>query len=262
MCITRSVGRNGFNAHEDVKTIQLLLNLNLGKLVPLRPLSVDGGIGGSTIGAIEEFQRRELSQARPDGRVDPGGRTLEGLREGIPPELTVETLGGIMINASSARVNLYFAALTWKMDEYGIDTPLRQAHFLAQLAHESGQFVYTEEIASGEAYEGRADLGNTQKGDGKRFKGRGLIQLTGRANYTKYGKAVGKDFTTDATAPTIATDPWLAVDVSCWFWSEHGLNELADTDDVMAVTRVINGGYNGLADRKAKLVRAKFFLGC
>jgi putative chitinase len=167
-----------------------------------------------------------------------------------------------MINASARRVALYFAPITTKMAECGIDTPLRQAHFLAQLAHESGQLVYTEEIASGEAYEGRLDLGNTQPGDGKRFKGRGLIQLTGRANYTRYGKSVGKDFTTDEAAQTIATDPSLAVDVSCWFWTERRLNAIADNDDVRAVTRVINGGYNGLTDRKAKLARAKFFLGC
>jgi putative chitinase len=262
LCIEQSVGRNGVNQRRDVKTIQLALNMNLGRLVPLAPLAVDGGIGGATITAIEEFQRRVMSQTTPDGRVDPNGRTLKELAAGMPPEFNAEKLSGIMIDASQARINLFFVALDWKMTESGIDTPLRMAHFLAQLAHESAQLVYTEEVASGEAYEGRADLGNTQPGDGKRFKGRGLIQLTGRKNYTDYGKERNKDYTTDTNAKTIATDPWLAVDASCWFWVDRGLNEIADRDDVLAVTRVINGGYNGLADRKDKLARAKFFLGC
>jgi putative chitinase len=262
LCIAHSVGRNGINSRRDVKTIQLLLNMNLGKLVPLAPLSVDGGIGGATISAIEQFQRRELSQARPDGRVDPRGGTLEKLAEGMPVEFTAEKLSGIMIDASPARIEMFYVALDWKMMESGIDTPLRMAHFLAQLAHESAQLVYTEEVASGAAYEGRLDLGNTQPGDGKRFKGRGLIQLTGRANYVKYGNARGADYTTDAGSQTVATDTWLAVDVSCWFWMDKGLNDLADRDDVLAVTRAINGGYNGLDDRKDKLARAKFFLGC
>jgi putative chitinase len=236
--------------------------MNLGKLVPLSPLSVDGRIGGATITAIDEFQRRVMSQNQPDGRVDGNGRTLEKLAEGIPLDFTPEKLSGIMIDASPARINLFYAALDWKMMESGIDTPLRQAHFLAQLAHESAQLVFTEEVASGAAYEGRVDLGNTQPGDGVRFKGRGLIQLTGRKNYTAYGSARGANYTTDAVARTIASDPWLAVDVSCWFWIEHGLNYAADLDDVMSVTRTINGGYNGLADRKEKLARAKFFLRC
>ena len=119
---------------------------------------------------------------------------------------------------------------------------------------------FSEEIASGAEYEGRVDLGNTQPGDGVRFKGRGLIQLTGRANYTKYGKARHRDFTTGDNPKLIATRPALAVDVACWFWKQHKLNALADRDDVTAVTQVINGGLNGLADREAKLARAKFFL--
>jgi putative chitinase len=262
VCIGQSVGRNAVNNRRDVKTVQLLLNMNLGKLVPLSPLTVDGGIGGATITAIEQFQRRVMSRNNPDGRVDRGGQTLERLADGIPVDFTPEKLSGIMIDASPARINLFYAALDWRMTESGIDTSLRQAHFLAQLAHESAQLVFTEEVASGAAYEGRVDLGNTQPGDGVRFKGRGLIQLTGRKNYTAYGASRGADYTTDAGAKTIAADPWLAVDVSCWFWIEHGLNYTADIDDVLGVTRVINGGFNGLADRKDKLARAKFFLRC
>jgi putative chitinase len=87
-----------------------------------------------------------------------------------------------------------------------------------------------------------------------------LIQLTGRSNYVAYGNAIGVDLTTLANARTLSTMPERAVDVSCWFWDVHSLNDLADQDDVVAVTRRINGGTNGLADRRRKLARAKFFL--
>ena len=171
-----------------------------------------------------------------------------------------EKLAGIMIHASAATITRYHDVLTTRMEGHGITTPLRMAHFLAQLGHESAEFRYVEEIASGQAYEGRQDLGNTQLGDGKRFKDRGLIQITGRNNYTAYGKSRGSDYTTDAAAKLLATDPNLAADASCWFWQTKGLNQYADLDNVEAVTYRVNGGYNGLADRKAKLARAKFFL--
>jgi putative chitinase len=138
---------------------------------------------------------------------------------------------------------------------YGIlDTPLRLAHFMAQVAHESGGFRYMEEIASGQAYEGRADLGNTQPGDGKRYKGRGPIQLTGRANYRTYGRQVGIDI---EAHPEVVAMPSFGLLVACMFWDSKGLNALADADDVIAVTRKINGGQNGLADRQAHLAKAK-----
>lgn len=141
---------------------------------------------------------------------------------------------------------------------YGIlDTELRLAHFMAQVAHESGGFRYMEEIASGKAYEGRADLGNMQPGDGVRYKGRGPIQLTGRANYRIYGRALGFDF---ETHPDMVAIPSVGLLVACRYWREHGLNELADADDVGTITRRINGGTNGLAERKALLVKAKGLL--
>jgi len=260
MCITLSVGDKGKNRRNDVLTIQILLNLNLHRLIPYSPSPQDGKINDQTTAMIQEFQIRIMNMAKPDRKVDPRGKTLAALREGIPDAFSQEKLQGIMINATEATVKKYFSPLQVKMPANEINTPMRTAHFLAQLGHESGEFRYSEEIASGAAYEGRKDLGNTQKGDGKRFKGRGLIQLTGRANYKAYGDATGKDFTTDDTAKLIATDAELAVDVSCWFWKTHKLNSLADADNVTAITKRINGGYNGLEDRKAKLVRAKFFL--
>ena len=260
MCISMSVGRNGVNRWEDVRTVQILINLNMEKLASPGPLAENGLIGSRTIGAVEEFQRRVVGLANPDGRVDPNGRTLRGLREGMPDGFSGGKLLGIMIHSTGSNIAKYYGALQQRMSANGINTPLRMAHFLAQIAHESAEFRYSEEIADGEAYEGRADLGNSRPGDGKRFKGRGLIQLTGRFNYKKYGEARDKDYTTEANARLLATDPDTAVDVSCWFWVENGLNKFADRDDIMAVTRVINGGYNGLEERKAKLVRAKFFL--
>jgi putative chitinase len=141
---------------------------------------------------------------------------------------------------------------------YGIlDTPLRLAHFMAQVAHESGGFRYMEEIASGQAYEGRADLGNTQAGDGKRYKGRGPIQETGRANYRRDGQTLGIDF---ENHPEIVALPSIGLLVACLYWSRNGINALADADDVLAVTRKINGGTNGLDERKAYLVKAKGLL--
>lgn len=139
--------------------------------------------------------------------------------------------------------------------EYGImDSALRLAHFMAQLMHESGSFRYMEEIASGQAYEGRADLGNTQPGDGVRYKGRGPIQCTGRANYRTFGNTLGIDF---ERHPEIVALPSVGLHVALEYWRAKGLNALADRDDVEGITRKINGGVNGLADRKAQLAKLK-----
>ncbi len=140
------------------------------------------------------------------------------------------------------------------LEKYGITTKLRLAHFLAQIAHESDHFRTTEEYASGRAYEGRRDLGNVRRGDGVRFKGRGVIQLTGRANYQKYGDILGIDLVNN---PELAATPRVSVLTALEYWKQRKINALADRDDVRLVTRAINGGYNGLEDRKAKLARAK-----
>jgi putative chitinase len=137
---------------------------------------------------------------------------------------------------------------------FGIDNDLRRAHFLAQICHESDGFCTTVEYASGKAYEGRADLGNTEPGDGVRYKGRGLIQLTGRANYRQYGNELQCDLVGD---PDIAAQPAYSLLIACAFWTRNGLNSLADLDDIERITRRINGGLNGLADRRACLARAK-----
>jgi putative chitinase len=149
---------------------------------------------------------------------------------------------------SGRRASTFCQPLNDAMAEFDINTPARQASFIAQVGHESGQFIYVRELASGAAYEGRKDLGNTQLGDGIRFKGRGLLQITGRANYAKCGTALGVDL---IEHPELLEVPALACRSACWFWKTHGLNELADAGDQRAVTKRINGGYNGLAERLA-----------
>ena len=145
-------------------------------------------------------------------------------------------------------------AMPGLVERYAINTKNRQAHFLAQLAHESDHFKTTREYASGSAYEGRKDLGNTQKGDGTRFRGRGLIQLTGRYNYTAAAKEFDQPFVDD---PDLVEKFPAAANVSGWFWHKNTINQHADRDDVRAVTKVINGGYNGLDSRTAYLSKAK-----
>lgn len=138
---------------------------------------------------------------------------------------------------------------------YGIlDTSLRLAHFMGQCAHESGGFRYMEEIASGQAYEGRKDLGNVVPGDGKRYKGRGPIQLTGRSNYRAFGREVGIDF---ESHPEIIAFPSIGLMAAVRYWNSRNLNALADADDLVAITRKINGGTNGLEDRKVQTAKAK-----
>ena len=168
--------------------------------------------------------------------------------------LTDDELRRIMPNCPAARRADYLPFIQQAMQEFGITTYLRETAFLAQLAHESGELRYMEEIASGAAYEGRANLGNTQPGDGKRFKGRGPIQLTGRANYSRYGQLLGLDLVNN---PTMAATKEVGFRIAGQFWKLNGLNELADKQDFRGITKRINGGYNGLADRIKYYDRAK-----
>lgn len=257
MCIAASVGQGGNNGHSDVRTVQLLLQLN-GQL----PVSfiADGHCSASTIAAIAAFARGVVGGMETAALIAPGGTTLRALHAGLPAGISSYKLQAIYIDAPADTVLRFYDALVAGMTAGAITSPLRQAHFLAQVGHESGELRYTQELADGTAYEGRKDLGNTQPGDGPRFKGRGLIQLTGRANYAAFGKSVGRDFMTDTTCRLLATDPALAVDVAVWFWTTRKLNTLADQDDLLAATKRINGGTNGLQDRARLLDRARWFL--
>ena len=163
-------------------------------------------------------------------------------------------LAVIMPQAKAANIERFWEHLNSAMEEFLINSPARQAAFLAQIGHESGQFRYSEEIASGAAYEGRADLGNTEVGDGKRYKGRGLIQITGRANYAACGEALGLDLIGE---PSLLQEPENACRSAAWYWKSRRLNELADVGNFERITRKINGGLNGQADRLILWERAK-----
>ena len=160
--------------------------------------------------------------------------------------------------AVAARQRAIVAAIAPAFGEtlarYEIATLLRIAHFMAQVTHECAGFRTTEEFASGQAYEGRKDLGNLRRGDGRRYKGRGLIQLTGRANYRRIGARLGLDLEGD---PALAAEPVTSLKIACEYWTSRDINAAADRDDLPRVTRLVNGGLNGLEDRRRYLLRAK-----
>ena len=188
--------------------------------------------------------------------------------------------------AKDGDIDFYLDALNSQLSASGIITLLRAAHFIAQVAHESGSFKYKtenlnysdkalravfgkyfksdeeakkyarkpEEIAN-VVYANRMGNGDTSSGDGWKYRGRGLIQLTGCENYTKCGEHIGKDLI--ESPDLLTTDPEAAVAAACWYWQSRDLNKLADLDDVNRITKKINGGFHGLEDRKKYLSRAK-----
>jgi putative chitinase len=160
--------------------------------------------------------------------------------------LTLSQLLAIMPHIPTSKKDVYLVELNKAMPEFDINTPTRVAAFLAQLAHESGELRWFEELSDGKIYEGRKDLGNTMQGDGPRFKGRGPIQLTGRNNYTKAGQALGVDL---IAKPWMAAAPEIGFRTAGWFWNTHALNPLADSGNFTAITKIINGGFNGLQAR-------------
>lgn len=212
----------------------------------------------------------------------------------IPPAefviITVLQLKDILTNAIDEHVEKYTPALNAEMQKYEVHSPIRVAHFIAQIAHESGSFRYssenlnysakalravfgkyfpTDEMAEAYArqpekianrvYASRMGNGDEASGEGWKFRGRGLIQLTGKENYTNCGNAIGRDLLSNPDQ--LATDPYAAVAASLWFWNSRSLNTHADNDDVNTVTRRINGGLNGLDDRVSYLNKAKAVLG-
>jgi predicted chitinase len=176
--------------------------------------------------------------------------------------LTETQLRRIMPNLSAAKCQLYLPHLNQALRAHEIGTSLhRCAAFVAQLAHESGEFRYMEELwgptPAQRRYEPASDLaarlGNSAAGDGRRFKGRGPIQITGRFNYAKYGGLLGIDLVGN---PELAATPEVAFATAGLFWRSNGLNALADAQKFEAITRRINGGINGLADRQKYHARA------
>jgi len=168
--------------------------------------------------------------------------------------MNAETLCKAMPGLSRAKAQEYLPLLENAFREFDITTLPRIQMALAQFGHESASLRYLEEIADGSAYEGRRDLGNTQRGDGRRFKGRGPIQVTGRANYTRAGQVLKLPL---VASPQIAAQPKHAFRVSSFWWKDNGLNPISDRRDVLAATRRINGGTNGLIDRQARYRRVQ-----
>ena len=179
------------------------------------------------------------------------GRTLQAM-------ISYDQLVRIMPYAKQ-RADKFIDPLNAAMSEFDIsENGLREAAFLAQIAHESGELRYVEELASGSAYEGRDDLGNLYSGDGVKYKGRGLIQLTGRSNYEACGEALGLDL---VGCPELLEEPINACRSAAWYWQSRGLNDLADRHQFLRITKVINGGTNGWNDRLKYYQRALDVIG-
>ena len=170
--------------------------------------------------------------------------------------ITQQQLLQILPNAGPV-AGVFVPVLNAAMGHYQIIGPKRMAAFIAQIGHESGQLKYVKEIwgptAAQARYEGRKDLGNTVAGDGSKYRGRGLIQITGRANYMACGEALGLDL---IKQPELLEKPQHACMSAAWFWATKGLSTLADAGQFDKITQRINGGQNGAADRQALYVRA------
>jgi predicted chitinase len=175
--------------------------------------------------------------------------------------LTAQQLCEIVPTLNANTAASLISAINQAMQAGNITTPGREAAFLAQIAHETGGFRWFRELGSEayfQRYEGRTDLGNLQPGDGARFCGRGFIQITGRANYERAGKALDVDL---IDQPRLAETPEVGARIAAWYWQNRDLNACADRGDFITITRRINGGLIGLADREAYYARAKKVLG-
>lgn len=172
-----------------------------------------------------------------------------------------EQLAVIMPNARKTAIDVFTPLLNDFMQKYDIAVIQRITFFLASIAHESGELKYTREIwgptEAQKRYEKRHDLGNVYPGDGKRFMGRGLIQITGRANYRDCSFALTGSVNTFVDNPELLSTPGYATESACWFWAERGLNEISDIGDFERATKRINGGLNGYDKRLKYLDRAR-----
>lgn len=224
---------------EDVKKLQVKLGL-----------TQDGAFGPGTEAKVKEWQ--SANGLTSDGIVGDG--TWNKMFAPITENISIlQDSGNLSLDKLKGHVpDAVIAQIPDTAHKFNITTNLRLAHFLSQCAHESGNWKYRLEIASGKAYEGRKDLGNTQAGDGVRFKGRGYIQLTGRVNYGKFSTFIGEDC---VAYPELVANKYPLASAAFFFNSNKlwAICDQGSTDDVVTkVTRRVNGGTNGLADRLQK----------
>ena len=218
------------------------------------PVARTETLGPMTAGLLREFQT--LFNVPSTGRVD--ALTLAALDLAMRSSVSAAQLIEILPDGDEAFITAHVKYINQSMYMGDMTSVARKAAYIAQIAHESDRFRGLTEYASGSGYEGRADLGNTEPGDGKRFKGRGGIHLTGRANYQAASDHFGVDFVAN---PELVAEPEWAFKVAEFFWTRHGLNDEADSGEFRKMTRVINGGLNGIADRESLNERATEVLG-
>ena len=221
----------------DVKSLQEKLGLK-----------ADGSFGPGTEKAVKEWQTK--NGLTVDGVI---GDKSWSLLMGSKKEEVVIPVSIFKLEALKGHIpDSVISQIPGTAAKFNITNNLRLAHFLSQCAHESGDFKWVVEFASGKAYEGRKDLGNTEAGDGVRFKGRGYIQCTGRVNYLSFSKFIGEDCITN---PDLVSTKYPMASAA-WFFDKNNLWKICDqgsTDEVVKkVTKKVNGGYNGLDDRQKK----------
>ena len=222
---------------EDVKKLQTKLGL-----------TPDGSFGPKTESAVKNWQTK--NGLKSDGIVGEVTWSKMFNTEVIKEDIIITSETNLNIDKLKGKIpDNVLSQISETAKKFNITSNLRLAHFLAQCAHESGNWKYRLEIASGSAYEGRKDLGNTEKGDGVKFKGRGYIQLTGRANYSKFSKFIGEDCVSN---PNLVSDKYPLASAGFFFDSNKlwSICDLGSTDDIVTkVTKRVNGGTNGLSDR-------------
>ncbi|MFO0002082.1 MAG: glycoside hydrolase family 19 protein, partial [bacterium] len=184
------------------------------------PVGQTSQYGPTTEALVTQFQR--TYKVGQTGKV--GKTTLGVLTKAIPASVSLAEFQAMSPGIDPEVARTYLPHLNASMLQANITTDARKAAYVAQLGHESDGFNTLEEYASGADYEGRGDLGNTQKGDGKRFKGRGPIQITGRANYREYGQAIGVDLIQN---PEVAATPEVGFQLAAEYWKRKDLNRYA-----------------------------------
>jgi putative chitinase len=203
-------------------------------------------------GSTAAFIQNAVEEVAPAAEPEPEPAPEPAPAPAPEPLVSADELSRIVPQIPAEKLAQFVAPLNDAMVRGGIDTPIRQAAFIAQLAVESDSFRTFEEYASGSAYEGRSDLGNTQAGDGVRYKGRGAIQVTGRHNYEEVSRYTGIDF---VAHPELVAAPENAFTTAVWYWTSRNLNNVADGPGIIRVSELVNGGHHGLAERMANFAR-------